>query len=805
MGPTREQDIEALRKNAFWASFVFSFGLPLAGILVERFYLTDLFDARNGGTGDSLFFPTPFHTGVCVAATLACTVACALTRAGRFRDGPHAPGLNTAALMTGFALGVAGPYALLKLPMTPFFVMMVPVFGLGALAFAAYWCLFAALAALSRLRRAWRWGERTDSLARRVMGGVALGLGVLLAVDLWPPAKGYLIELASKPGPSSAQAVRALRWLVSTDELLERCHHWPSPRYGGIVMQLLGPPDAGPERARAAFFRVTGRPFNAFPPPASVRAEWDGGWWADRVTDSEVGGEIVGARVENLALKTSSIEVAADTRAAVADVFWTMEVANASGAAREARVHIGLPPGAVASHLSLWVAGKEEQAAFGGRDQTRAAYQSVAVVQRRDPALLGTAGPGQVLLQVFPVPARGEARVKVGFTAPLHLDAERAMLRLPWLSERNFEVRSALKHAVRATVDGKPMERALADRELDDPTRGTLALTATREGSAWFQDKDGFTLQEITRTTRDDGPAQRYVLVVDGSASIGRAALAWRECLPPGCAAVVLAGDEVETFEGADPAAWLSTRTYSGGIDPVPALLRALKIASRAGASSVLWIHGEQAVRLTSVDPLLEALERAPRALLVPFSVSAGRNEVLAGLADADGVAVAPRVGAVADDLKRAGAGLAHAGVFPGTIRARTVVRENTQLVGGLFSPWMRRLSRPHPWPAVAGMHAAPAALAKLWAFVATEDMVRRGETGPSAIEAAVRYRLVTRVSGAVVLETKRDYEAHGLDPDKQSALPGKAVPEPELVALVLIALLALSFQARRESTTTAR
>jgi len=66
------------------------------------------------------------------------------------------------------------------------------------------------------------------------------------------------------------------------------------------------------------------------------------------------------------------------------------------------------------------------------------------------------------------------------------------------------------------------------------------------------------------------------------------------------------------------------------------------------------------------------------------------------------------------------------------------------------------------------------------------------------AREMSVRARLVTPVSGAVVLERAEQYAAHGLDPGADpGAIP--AIPEPEEWALLLLLLLVLGWVLRRK------
>src|SRR5262252_7000064 len=100
----------------------------------------------------------------------------------------------------------------------------------------------------------------------------------------------------------------------------------------------------------------------------------------------------------------------------------TIEFRNAGVMAREARLEIALPPGGVVSRATLWVNGEEKDGAYGGRAEVRAAYQKVAVVQRRDPLLVTTRGADRVLAQAFPVGRNGGTiKFKIGITAPLEL------------------------------------------------------------------------------------------------------------------------------------------------------------------------------------------------------------------------------------------------------------------------------------------------------------------------------------------------------------------------------------------------
>jgi hypothetical protein len=111
--------------------------------------------------------------------------------------------------------------------------------------------------------------------------------------------------------------------------------------------------------------------------------------------------------------------------------------------------------------------------------------------------------------------------------------------------------------------------------------------------------------------------------------------------------------------------------------------------------------------------------------------------------------------------------------------------------------------------PALGGIYIAPNTDADSqtdWArLAATSRVLRAWYTGydqDALAKAAARRRLITPLSGAVVLESIEQYKRHGLDPNSgqpQSGAPDVAsasVPEPGTLAFV--SLGGLIFLARR-------
>ena len=78
--------------------------------------------------------------------------------------------------------------------------------------------------------------------------------------------------------------------------------------------------------------------------------------------------------------------------------------------------------------------------------------------------------------------------------------------------------------------------------------------------------------------------------------------------------------------------------------------------------------------------------------------------------------------------------------------------------------------------------------IARLWARDRVVELMRAeaARNRAAAVTLAADYRLVTPVSGAVVLETQQQYDESRLSPVPQATVP--TMPEPQEWALLLIA-----------------
>jgi Ca-activated chloride channel family protein len=152
-----------------------------------------------------------------------------------------------------------------------------------------------------------------------------------------------------------------------------------------------------------------------------------------------------------------------------------------------------IPDGASVGKFELWVNGKPSQAELLDKDKARGIYEDI-VRRQRDPALLEWAGLGCVKASVFPVPARGQAQVRLRYTTVLESSGGVFEYTLP------LRLASIAPQGVRSFVlDGKmDASRAIAavyspSHNLDVRREGDLKARFSFEGAQLRLDKD-FTL-----------------------------------------------------------------------------------------------------------------------------------------------------------------------------------------------------------------------------------------------------------------------------------------------------------------------
>lgn len=735
--------------------------------------------------------PTPLHLALVTLVPLA-----------NFLSWLHARGGGSRVplwlwLANGLASGVSLVYAVAFLPISIFGVIGIIYFGLGLLPLAPLFSFICLLKWRSLLKRrqllreecilpGWGWAMLATVL-----------LLVLLALP-GPLTRHWIAEAGSESPEVSKRAVDFLRRWGSKTAVLREAYGVNNRTW------LLGTGLSSPELARQVYYRITGKPFNSEPPPLSKfqargRAAFDEFEW-----DSALGGENVAGQVKGLSLVQSRFDGVSKADEGWAYLEWILEFKNDhQSRQREARAQVQLPPGAVVSRLTLWVNGEEREAAFAGRAQVREAYQKVAVVQRRDPVLVTTSGPDQVLIQCFPIAAGGGTmKVRLGISSPLFVEsANQAALRLPFFLERNFGLPKSVGHSFwlespqepalalpNARVNSGKGEKfglrgQLSDAELASAKSTIRFNYSSSLHSVYARDRKNAEGQLIHQTleARQATLPARIAIVLDGSEEMTdlfpQIARAFQGLPGKPALAVWLAQDGARPlfrseWKGREsiPAA-VGKLQGKGGQDDLPALLAAWDWADASADSAVLWIHGTQPVLLSGTEMLKQRLDwrRKGGPRIIDVAAQPGPNRIAEQLSNPEGFVALPRLGALEEDLERLFA--TWSGRRPEFKFTRSASPNLLSAGGG-------------PIDANASSHVV-----RLWALDQIRALVVARKIA-QAVQLAGLYQLVTPVSGAVVLETAQQFQDAGLTPVNPETVP--VVPEPGTWMLAIVAMLVL-------------
>lgn len=770
--------------------------LLLLGIVLPA--ITILFELLTGISAGVLFDPLPSWAHVVIVALVPISNLW-MWMAGRSGEAGRAVLLGW---LNGAAIGVSLLYALLLVPFTPFACVAVIYFGLGLIPLAP----LGATIATPLLRAAYCRSVGQKQLPG-LWPGMSLAVGVLIALQV-PSLVTYhgLAKAVSDDPETSRRGVRLLRRMGDEEMLLRACYGQFTRSAQMDVAKFIASGDSSvnADQARTIYYRVTGRPFNSVPPPSlyTRAGRWDA-FDQDFTWDDALGGDAVAGRVKGLSLASSRLDAVAEPVSALVYCEWTLEFKNVSSQQREARAQIALPPGGVVSRLTLWVDGEEREAAFAGRSAVKQAYRQVAVVQRRDPVLLTTCGPDRVLMQCFPIPANGGSmKIRVGITAPLMLEGlDRGRFLWPSFLERNFTVAAQFQHSLwlespdviengnpagGPTAGGKFNWRStVTERDLEEAATSVLLRRSGEVKETWFP---GLVTGDFIRQTIQasvGNPFNRIVFVVDGSAGMERFIPEIAEALSVSNGTfemtALFAGDEPEFLlekpQKASLAVFaqlrqqLNRKRCEGGQDNLPALEKAWDIAAEGEHGIVLWLHGPQPALLGSTDGLRQRLERAgSKVELYEMQVRAGPDRIVEKLDGLASVHHVPRIGALRADL--------------------------TALYTRIFSQneiYITVRELVHTQPASA-RKATSRHIERLWAREEIARQMAVRDFG-AAVEIAGRQQIVTPCSGAVVLETKQQFQQNNLTPADPQTVP--AIPEPE-TWMLLASGLAVLFLIRR-------
>lgn len=684
-----------------------------------------------------------------------------------------------AVTANAFSLLMAGMMSLALLPTSPFAVILCAFFGFGLLGLSSYFLLALSIYQATRLRALIReTGVRPGRTAVWSAGATVGATALVLFIH--PLVAGTLLTQALRRGISPREertAATRLHALGGENAVLMLCYRTQLPLWEAAGVVLSGgasetgvrdswlrwggdirTDDPSVKQARRLYFLMTGESFGKAPVPWTIANKHPQTWITD-MAQEDVGGTRVGRNATGLSLREKTGTVTPDTASGTGECDLSLTFANESGTANEARAEILLPPGAVPDGVWLWINGTRHAAAFGPQTTVRRVYQKVAVVQRRDPLLVTMPIPGKLLLQCFPIPAHGTMRVRLALTMPLSPDAndhQELTYALPAWGATNFTGAGRLADALmtRDVATGKPPTLPLklpigVAWDTRAVARVPVHLLIAFDASAGMRTAFGARERDALRSAvreLPEGSTVRYA-ATDGP----------------------LQSDDTGLLR------------FNAGRDNVPSLEREAR-DELAGDAVLLYLHAGTPESVSDPAPLAEAIKRLP-----PTVNSRPRFVSLLLAPDA-----------------------------PDTIGDRVAMQQSARSVSvaqyrdvsEAIRATVAGIARGEDSPSLA-TQGTPAACRLRGYRDALAVWYRANNFGSEALEAArnaARARLVTPLSGAVVLDTADAYKENGLeapaDADKTKKPDTTLVtPEPGTWLLLLLSVAAWLLSTRVHRT----
>ncbi|MGD9128450.1 MAG: VIT domain-containing protein, partial [Planctomycetia bacterium] len=699
-------------------------------------------------------------------------------------------------ILSGYIVLVSIHYMIVFLPVLPI-ALIATIVLIGFLPLSPY---FTFILGVVQNISYWRWARQKRVTPHWLWVGVAVGFVIYGGWTIHHYACEHAIRLAVSNDPAEREkGIRRIKALHGENKVLMGCYD-AFPHHLAMFERFSDREEFSRQNLQTLYYRMTGLDYRSVPRSEVVntnnpsdfqaRREWD---WE---LDDEIGGSKVGTRVEGLSLCSSTIDVVVagdkeqkNAGPCVAYVQWVLEFKNDSRSQREARCQIQMPPGSVGSRLTLWIDDVEQEAAFGKRLQVKKAYQEVAVVRRRDPALLTTDGPDRLFLQCFPIEPHSTMKVKVGMSVPLVFrqgkdQKTNAILRLPYLADQNFTILQGPLHEIWAegvapmqspflkaeqpgeshfAVRGKMSEADLRDDtkaivKLDAPEPGKTRYTAELHGFSGSNmlvknepiQEDGRTVAIVVDTSRVceglkkfdwDGFFKKMPEEVRLSLFVGKNE---KKDLSPEAAKKVMHD-------------FISQAPFDAADEQTDNLERAWDVCAGSKQGLVLWIHGPMPYKLSSCSGLTQRMARRPGRIdgtnprIASVQVVPGPNLIERQLKDVLGMFRVPVLGSMEETLDDVAANLQRPGL--------PAVRLDFRFHDGPL-PELANDDPLSKIPTVKSSdHVVRIALGQKVCRASQGKLSKDEQT--ALAEQAARLRLITPLTGAVVLESKEQYAKH--------------------------------------------
>lgn len=435
-------------------------------------------------------------------------------------------------------------------------------------------------------------------------------MGVLLSVIGFSASEGREVAIKvtehmaiSEDPEKSQKGLETLRWLNPRKELNMECSNSKAGGIPGMFIKL----DNG--TLRQLFFQVTGEPFRD-----------DNSENFSSMPDDYLSRHVVGQKIKGLSLHRSKMLGHINPKTISSTIYWNFVFKNKNYEAKEARVELGLPEGAVISGMTIWKDGDAQGTMYRPTGVNQAASRWTEV-NHTAPGAVVDLGRGRALLHCYPVPAQGQMRAAVAITVPAKLHTiQEASLPLPRIIEGNFSMKG--DHQLRMISSDKiglkldkvqqaekRNGRYIITGHIDGKTisGAGVSVQVARAGSygpVSVKDDQSKTPRYVVQTIKElpaKAPKRLYI-VLDGSeamkSELKKVKNVMKEISSEIDTSVILASKLKDKGNQVLPLAKalesISEKDCLGGQDNLEAVVKATELAGESDDGAVLWIHGPQ-------------------------------------------------------------------------------------------------------------------------------------------------------------------------------------------------------------------
>lgn len=511
---------------------------------------------------------------------------------------------------------------------------------------------------------------------------------------------------------------------------------------------------------------------------------------------------------DGLVITDSQFHSSVDTPSLTSTVEWDLRMLNQTETDAELFAHLNLPQGAVINRATAWVDGSSRECVIS---QTELAPVNYAPASRAhlDPLIITQSKPNSADLSFYPVARNGgNSRLVLSFNIPLRgVNQDSCELPLPDIDDSNFKTPkrhkmtisstnrllakpNGLNHAVtitkessylisgiiksdnvalssssdngtsKSTADAKSIDTNIKI-EKTDTSQGRCIRFERKISQAPITIRDPFSKNPIYITQRElvikRPPTRELALVLDTSSSMKNHAAAIKDLLrdiPESLPAAVYftAYDEVEKKqrvirEQPKPVIQILESLYKeGGEDNAAAVKLALENTSETQNNTVIWIHGPQPQFNQSLAN--EMLELAHPIKLLDYQISGLKSNLPEKLQELD---YSHKLSYERIEVNKSGSMLKNLEqVLAGNAETTTIERKTSSKNSGTIT--------------FAQNERLAAQIAQIWAKEECERLEKQGES-KEAQRLALAHRIVSKDTGAVVLENPRQYKQHRIAP----------------------------------------